>query len=150
LSNQVVANTLINLRPGVALDPIAIGMPRSEVHHLLGQPDSGADDDEYRQRGVEIAYTDDKVATVSAFGGVIDYDTGYGRFPLVGPHGLTWGATSDDVRAVFGEPQEIGSTNSIPSWWILYAAGASFEFGTATKRLLHVTVSAPDPTAGRQ
>jgi hypothetical protein len=138
----------VNLRPGVAIDPIALGMARADVRHMLGVPPAAANDpdefDEYPERGLEIEYDkDERASAIHVFSDVIaGYETLERQaFPLLGEREIRWGMSRARLLGMLGEPRASGDLAHapIPTRWIEYP-GVMYDFVVETDELFHVVV----------
>jgi hypothetical protein len=145
------AGAAADLRIGIAIGNVRIGMTRAELVAARGAPESstktaGHELARYAGGGLAVSLEGGRVKGIFAYSGVAGgYEKATRRFAVRGPNGITMDSTADEIVHALGPADERGELSHapIPSRWLAYDAGVSFELVKSSGQLVSITVLAP-------
>jgi hypothetical protein len=137
-----------DFRAGESLGPVKLGVSKDAVVAALGKPDSSTAHDgremlRYFGGGLQVSLEAGKVKGIFAYSGVAGgYEKASKRYDVRGPSGITMDSTADQIVQSLGPADARGELSHapIPSRWLAYDSGLSFEFVKSTGKLVSITV----------
>jgi len=127
---------------------VKLGMTKDALVAALGKPESssaqlGREYLRYACGGLQVSLEGGKVKGIFAFSGVAGgYEKPTKRYDVRGPSGITMDSTADQIVAALGPADSRGELSHapIPSRWLAYDRGLSFEFVKASGKLVSITI----------
>lgn len=133
----------LEIKPLVGLGSLTLGDTPDKIELALGKPDFKIGDDIYQYAGFVVTVRDEKVYSIQC-GDATASDTRFVRDCFCKtPEGLGMGASEQDIKAVFGEPDRRIENQPIEGSFVILYRSKGLAFGLHDNKVHYISIQLP-------